>query len=72
MEHDPIKLIVGLGNPGQEHALDRHNAGYWFVDVLARHYGGSFHSERKFAGDVCRVNIDGQDVRLLRIWSRNS
>ena len=30
-----IKLIVGLANPGAEYAATRHNAGAWFVDLLA-------------------------------------
>ncbi len=61
-----LKLIVGLGNPGPEHAMDRHNAGYWFVDALASRYSGFFHSEKKFFGDVARVDLDGNDVRLLK------
>lgn len=63
---DPIKLLVGLGNPGASNLLDRHNAGYWFVDVLARRYGGEFRPEVKFHGDLCRVDIQGHDVRLLK------
>ena len=63
---DPIKLIVGLGNPGSSNLLDRHNAGYWFVDALARRYGGEFRSEVKFHGDVCRFTIEGHDIRLLK------
>lgn len=63
---DPIKLIVGLGNPGPTNFLDRHNAGFWFVDVLARRYGGEFRPEIKFHGDLCRIEIDGHDMRLLK------
>jgi PTH1 family peptidyl-tRNA hydrolase len=35
----PIRLVVGLGNPGREHAATRHNAGFWFVDALAASLG---------------------------------
>jgi len=46
--------------------MTRHNAGWWFVDALARARGGTFSAERKFSGDVCRVTIGGHDVRLLK------
>ena len=58
--------MVGLGNPGADYVMTRHNAGWWFVDALARAHGGSFSAERKFSGDVCRVSIGGHDVRLLK------
>lgn len=61
-----IQLVVGLGNPGADYVLTRHNAGFWFVDALARACGGSFKHERKFNGDVCRIQIDGHDIRLLK------
>lgn len=62
----PIRLIVGLGNPGQEYARTRHNAGFWFVNEVARSFGGTFREEGKFKGEVCRVRIDGADVWLLK------
>lgn len=65
-QHDPIRIIVGLGNPGAEHEKDRHNAGYWLLDELSAKYGGQFRSERKFHGDVARIDVDGCDVRLLK------
>lgn len=62
----PVQLVVGLGNPGAEHVLTRHNAGYWFVDALAERAGGRFKPERKFHGDLCRVRVAGSDLRLLK------
>ncbi|MHB8424770.1 MAG: aminoacyl-tRNA hydrolase [Gammaproteobacteria bacterium] len=61
-----IQLVVGLGNPGADYVLTRHNAGFWFVDALARAYGGGFSHERKFSGDVCRLQFAGHDIRLLK------
>ena len=62
----PIQLVVGLGNPGADYVLTRHNAGFWFVDALARAHGGGFSHERKVSGEVCRLTIAGHDVRLLK------
>ncbi|WP_038251235.1 aminoacyl-tRNA hydrolase [Xenorhabdus nematophila] len=60
-----IKLIVGLANPGAEYAQTRHNAGAWFVDSLAQRYNQSLKEESKFFGYTARININGQDIRLL-------
>nr|WP_218837110.1 aminoacyl-tRNA hydrolase [Gilliamella apicola] len=60
-----IKLIVGLANPGNEYAATRHNAGAWFVDLLAERYHQSLKNEAKFFGYTARINIAGHDVRLL-------
>jgi PTH1 family peptidyl-tRNA hydrolase len=61
-----IRLIVGLGNPGPEHESDRHNAGFWFVDEVARVHGGSWRREARFHGEVARAGIGGADVWLLK------
>jgi PTH1 family peptidyl-tRNA hydrolase len=66
MADDRIKLIVGLGNPGPEYDQTRHNAGFWFVDLLASRHGGQFRQEKKFSGEVCRLRIGGDEVWLLK------
>ncbi len=60
-----IRLVVGLGNPGAQYDDTRHNAGFWYVEQLARAYGTSLQPEKKFFGLAARVTIGGQDVRLL-------
>lgn len=62
----PIRLIVGLGNPGSEYTSTRHNAGFRFVDALAHKAGGNFREEGKFKGEVCRVRLAGNEVWLLK------
>jgi PTH1 family peptidyl-tRNA hydrolase len=61
-----LKLIVGLGNPGPEHARTRHNAGFWFIDALADTFGGRFGLESKLHGQTAKIQVDGQSVWLLR------
>ncbi|WP_435103942.1 aminoacyl-tRNA hydrolase [Arhodomonas sp. AD133] len=62
----PVRLIVGLGNPGPKYERTRHNAGFWFVDEVARRHGGSLREERKFHGEVARVTVEGTDLHLLK------
>ena len=62
----PIRIIAGLGNPGEKYERTLHNAGFWFVDALARKYGGSFRYEKKFDADYCRINLHGEDVWLVK------
>jgi PTH1 family peptidyl-tRNA hydrolase len=61
-----IKLIVGLGNPGPKYSETRHNAGFWFVEDLADQYRSRFLPEKKFHGEVARINIEGKDIWLLK------
>ena len=60
-----IKLIVGLANPGAEYAATRHNAGAWYVDLLAERLRAPLREEPKFYGYTSRINLAGADVRLL-------
>jgi PTH1 family peptidyl-tRNA hydrolase len=60
---DPIRLVVGLGNPGREHAATRHNAGFWFADALASAIGVSFSTEPRFHGALAKTPLG---VRLLK------
>lgn len=61
-----LGLIAGLGNPGDRYANTLHNAGFWFVDEVARRFGAEFRYEKRFDADVCRVTIDGADVWLAK------
>lgn len=61
-----LRLIVGLGNPGPEHARTRHNAGFWFVDALAAQAGARFGLESKLFGETAKIEIAGRSVWLLK------
>ena len=61
-----LQIIVGLGNPGPEHLLTRHNAGFWFVDALARGQGAQFRSHSRYHGEICRVEVGGRELVLLK------
>jgi len=60
-----IKLFVGLGNPGPEYEATRHNAGFWWIDALARQLKVSMAMDRSYYGLVARTTINGQTVWLL-------
>lgn len=62
---EPVRLIVGLGNPGQEYDRTRHNAGADFVFELARQYHATLTPDNKAFGLTARINIGTRDVRLL-------
>lgn len=60
-----VKLIVGLGNPGQEYAQTRHNAGALFVEQLADKMGCPLAVDKKYFGLTGKFSHKGQDIRLL-------
>lgn len=60
-----IKLFVGLGNPGPEYDATRHNAGFWWVDAIARELKTSLSMDKSYHGLVARTTVHGQTVWLL-------
>lgn len=65
MPGNPLKLIVGLGNPGPQHDSNRHNAGVIFLHHLCKSYDGNLRADSKFSGEFTSINIDGRDVKVL-------
>lgn len=63
---DGLRLIVGLGNPGPEHARTRHNAGFRFIDALADVAGGRFGLESKLFGETAKLEFAGRSLWLLK------
>jgi PTH1 family peptidyl-tRNA hydrolase len=78
----PLKLIVGLGNPGEDYERTRHNIGFWLVDELARRHGGGergparpsrtarllglFGTEPKHQAELVRIRVSGEEVWLMK------
>jgi PTH1 family peptidyl-tRNA hydrolase len=60
-----IRLLVGLGNPGPEYEDTRHNAGFWFIDAVARQARVSLVPERSYFGLAARWNTPNGPVWLL-------
>ena len=69
MAGEPLKLIVGLGNPGTEYSRTRHNAGFHFVDELAARHGATFRSEPRHRAELARARIAETEVWLLKPMS---
>ena len=61
-----IALIAGLGKIGAQYEQTRHNAGFWFVDAVARRYNAVFRAESRYKSDVTHCRIDGHDCRLQK------
>ena len=61
-----IRIIAGLGNPDDKYERTLHNAGFWFVDAVAREYGGTFRYEKKFDADCCKISLQGEDIWLVK------
>lgn len=61
-----MKYIFGLGNPGQEYKLTRHNAGYCVIDLLAERYDARFKTDIKLECLVGQCMIERNKVMLLK------
>lgn len=62
----PLKLVVGLGNPGPTYARTRHNAGWWYVDALARRYDGQWRGDARRHCELARIRIGDADLWLAK------
>ena len=60
------KLIVGLGNPGPKHEKDRHNAGFWAVDALAKSFQASWREDPKFFGAIAKIKFGNEESWLVK------
>ena len=63
---NPLKLLVGLGNPGSRYAATRHNAGYWFADAVASRFAATFRGNPRFFGELAELSIGRQSLRVLK------
>jgi peptidyl-tRNA hydrolase, PTH1 family len=61
---NPLRMIVGLGNPGGDYAKTRHNAGFWYAERLAELLRIEFRNEPKFHALVASTRIATGDYRI--------
>lgn len=69
-----IRMVAGLGNPGEEYAETRHNAGFKAIDELARQAGVTYWKNQAGA-EVALININDaeEEAASARLcWSSRS
>ncbi|MEM7196301.1 MAG: aminoacyl-tRNA hydrolase [Pseudomonadota bacterium] len=64
MEHPGISLIVGLGNPGSQHANTRHNVGFWFLASLQTRFSFTLSADKKAKAEVGSFSCGNRNVRV--------
>lgn len=60
-----MKLLVGLGNPGRQHALNRHNLGFLAVEGFVLLRGEEFRKD-EFKSQTARLKVAGEDVLVMK------
>jgi peptidyl-tRNA hydrolase, PTH1 family len=61
-----MKLIVGLGNPGNEYAKTRHNAGFMVLDALSGKYSAEWCDNSRFKAATAELHEGGEIVILMK------
>ncbi len=61
-----FELIAGFGNPGNDYAATRHNAGFWYVDELAHQLGTTFNTDKRFFSAVATAQVAGRKIILVK------
>ena len=60
-----MKLVIGLGNPGDDHAHTRHNVGWEVAERLAEELGAAF-TVRKFGAELAEARCGGERVWIMK------
>ena len=61
-----LKVIAGIGNPGEKYSSTLHNAGFWLVDEIASREKIEFSLEKRFDLQICQVSLSGEDIWLIK------
>lgn len=62
----PVRVLVGLGNPGRSYDNTRHNIGFSILDALATKAGAEWKEKPKFSAHTTSIVLAGQEVVLVK------